>query len=133
MENNNKKSSVFYSYCLNPQIKFETHEEGEKIILLLLHLFLDSNARLFQQNVFFLLQQSVLFLRSRLVLEARDKIQRKIPCCKLFLILQFLLQLLFCLISCQWLFYKFLQLYQQDLRKLLPSNLKHLRVNWRTV
>lgn len=35
MENNNKKSSVFYSYCLNPQIKFETYEEGEKIILLL--------------------------------------------------------------------------------------------------
>lgn len=35
MENNNKKSSVFYSYCLNPQIKFETHEEGEKIYLLL--------------------------------------------------------------------------------------------------
>lgn len=35
MENNNKKSSVFYSYCLNPQINFDTHEEGEKIILLL--------------------------------------------------------------------------------------------------
>ena len=35
MENNNKKSSAFYSYCLNPQIKFETHEEGEKIYLLL--------------------------------------------------------------------------------------------------
>ena len=35
MENNNKKSSAFYSYCLNPQIKFETYEEGEKIYLLL--------------------------------------------------------------------------------------------------
>jgi hypothetical protein len=35
MENNNKKGSVFYSYCLNPRIKFETYEEGEKIILLL--------------------------------------------------------------------------------------------------
>lgn len=35
MENNNKKSSVLYSYCLNPQIKFETYEEGEKIYLLL--------------------------------------------------------------------------------------------------
>lgn len=35
MKNNNKKSSVFYSYCLNPQINFDTHEEGEKIILLL--------------------------------------------------------------------------------------------------
>ncbi len=35
MENNNKKSSVFYSYCLNPQTKFDTQEEGEKIILLL--------------------------------------------------------------------------------------------------
>ncbi|MEK7633929.1 MAG: PH domain-containing protein [Patescibacteria group bacterium] len=35
MENNNKKSSVFYSYNLNPQINFDTHEEGEKIILLL--------------------------------------------------------------------------------------------------
>ena len=35
MENNNKKSSVFYSYNLNPQINFETHGEGEKIILLL--------------------------------------------------------------------------------------------------
>ena len=35
MENNNKKSSVFYSYNLNPQIDFETHGEGEKIILLL--------------------------------------------------------------------------------------------------
>jgi hypothetical protein len=33
MENNNKKSSVFYSYCLNPQINFDTHTEGEKIIL----------------------------------------------------------------------------------------------------
>src|SRR3989338_7711591 len=35
MENNNKKSSVFYSYCLNPQIKFETFEDGEKLLLLL--------------------------------------------------------------------------------------------------
>lgn len=35
MENNNKKSSVFYSYSLNPQINFDTHEEGEKIYLLL--------------------------------------------------------------------------------------------------
>ena len=35
MENNNKKGSVFYSYCLNPQIKFETYQEGEKTILLL--------------------------------------------------------------------------------------------------
>jgi len=35
MENNNKKSSVFYSYSLNPQIKFDTQEEGEKIYLLL--------------------------------------------------------------------------------------------------
>ncbi|HEX7542570.1 MAG TPA: PH domain-containing protein [Patescibacteria group bacterium] len=35
MENNNKKSSAFYSYCLNPQIKFDTYEEGEKIYLLL--------------------------------------------------------------------------------------------------
>ena len=35
MENNNKKSSALYSYCLNPQIKFDTHEEGEEIYLLL--------------------------------------------------------------------------------------------------
>jgi len=35
MENNNKKSSVFYSYCLDPQIKFDTQEEGEKVYLLL--------------------------------------------------------------------------------------------------
>jgi hypothetical protein len=35
MENNNKKGSVFYSYCLDPQVKFETQEEDEKIILLL--------------------------------------------------------------------------------------------------
>lgn len=35
MENNNKKGSVFYSYCLNPQIKFETYEDGEKVFLLL--------------------------------------------------------------------------------------------------
>lgn len=35
MENNNKKSSVFYSYCLNPQSKFDTQEDGEKIYLLL--------------------------------------------------------------------------------------------------
>ena len=35
MENNNKKGSAFYSYCLNPQIRFDTHEEGEKIFLLL--------------------------------------------------------------------------------------------------
>jgi len=33
MENNNKKSSVFYSYSLNPQIKFDTQEEGEKVYL----------------------------------------------------------------------------------------------------
>ncbi len=35
MENNNKKSSVFYSYCLNPQSKFDSQEDGEKIYLLL--------------------------------------------------------------------------------------------------
>ncbi|MFA6017183.1 MAG: hypothetical protein WC744_03800 [Patescibacteria group bacterium] len=35
MENNNKKSSVLRSYCLNPDINFETHEEGEKVFLLL--------------------------------------------------------------------------------------------------
>lgn len=35
MENNNKKGSIFYSYCLNPQIKFETYEDGEKLLLLL--------------------------------------------------------------------------------------------------
>ena len=35
MENNNKKSSALYSYCLNPQIKFDTHEEGEIVYLLL--------------------------------------------------------------------------------------------------
>ncbi|MBI5123041.1 hypothetical protein HZA75_04235 [Candidatus Roizmanbacteria bacterium] len=35
MENNNKKSSVFYSFCLNPQSKFDTQEDGEKIYLLL--------------------------------------------------------------------------------------------------
>ena len=35
MENNNKKSLAFYSYCLNPKVKFDTHEEGEKIYLLL--------------------------------------------------------------------------------------------------
>lgn len=35
MENNNKKSSAFYSYNLNPQIDFETHGEDEKIYLLL--------------------------------------------------------------------------------------------------
>lgn len=35
MENNNKKSSVLYSYCLNPQTKFDTQEEGEKVYLLL--------------------------------------------------------------------------------------------------
>ncbi len=35
MENNNKKSSAFYSYCLNPQTKFDTQEDGEKIYLLL--------------------------------------------------------------------------------------------------
>jgi len=35
MENNNKKSSVLYSYCLNPQVKFDTSEEGEKVSLLL--------------------------------------------------------------------------------------------------
>jgi hypothetical protein len=34
MENNNKKSSAFYSYCLNPQVKFDTSEEGEKVSLL---------------------------------------------------------------------------------------------------
>ncbi len=33
--NNNKKSSVLFSYCLNPKIKFDTHEEGEVIYLLL--------------------------------------------------------------------------------------------------
>ena len=35
MENNNKKGSVFYSYSLNPQAKFNTQEEGEKVYLLL--------------------------------------------------------------------------------------------------
>ena len=35
MENNNKRSSIFHSYCLNPQIKFDTHQEGEKIHLLI--------------------------------------------------------------------------------------------------
>ncbi|KKP61720.1 MAG: hypothetical protein US48_C0009G0001 [Candidatus Levybacteria bacterium GW2011_GWA2_37_36] len=35
MENNNKKSSAFYSYILNPDIKFDTQEDGEKIYLLL--------------------------------------------------------------------------------------------------
>ena len=35
MENNNKKGSVFYSYSLNPQAKFDTQEEGEKVYLLL--------------------------------------------------------------------------------------------------
>ncbi len=35
MENNNKKSSAFYSYCINPKIKFDTQEEGEIIYLLL--------------------------------------------------------------------------------------------------
>ena len=35
MENNNKKSSTFYSYCLNPQIKFDTIEDGEEVYLLL--------------------------------------------------------------------------------------------------
>lgn len=35
MENNNKKSSAFYSYSLNPQAKFDTQEDGEKVYLLL--------------------------------------------------------------------------------------------------
>lgn len=35
MENNNKKSSAFYSYCVNPDIKFDTREEGENVSLLL--------------------------------------------------------------------------------------------------
>jgi hypothetical protein len=35
MENNNKKSSALYSYCLNPQTKFDTQEDGEKVYLLL--------------------------------------------------------------------------------------------------
>lgn len=36
MENNQKsKSKVLFSYLLYPQIKFESYEEGEKIILLL--------------------------------------------------------------------------------------------------
>ncbi len=34
MENNNKKGSVFYSYCLNPKVKFDSQEEGEKVYLL---------------------------------------------------------------------------------------------------
>ena len=34
MENNNKKSSVFYSYCLDPKVKFDSQEEGEKVYLL---------------------------------------------------------------------------------------------------
>jgi hypothetical protein len=33
--NNNKKSSAFYSYCLDPKIKFDSQEEGENIYLLL--------------------------------------------------------------------------------------------------
>ena len=33
--NNNKKSSVFYSYCLNPEVNFDTQAEGEKTFLLL--------------------------------------------------------------------------------------------------
>lgn len=35
MENNNKNGSVFYSYCLDPKVKFETQDDSEKIILLL--------------------------------------------------------------------------------------------------
>jgi len=35
MENNNKKSSAFYSYRLNPDIEFDTREDGEKVSLLL--------------------------------------------------------------------------------------------------
>lgn len=36
MENQQKQiNKSFYSYCLYPQINFETYEEGEKIILLL--------------------------------------------------------------------------------------------------
>ncbi len=35
MENNNKKNSVFYSYSLDPNVKFDTQEEGEKVFLLL--------------------------------------------------------------------------------------------------
>ncbi|VVA44450.1 conserved hypothetical protein [Candidatus Roizmanbacteria bacterium] len=35
MENNNKKSSAFYSYIPNPQTKFDTQEDGENIYLLL--------------------------------------------------------------------------------------------------
>lgn len=35
MENNNKKSSAFYSYLLNPRTKFDTQEDGEKVYLLL--------------------------------------------------------------------------------------------------
>ena len=35
MENNNKKSSAFYSYIINPELKFDTHEVGEKVSLLL--------------------------------------------------------------------------------------------------
>lgn len=34
MENNNKKGSVFYSYCQNPKVKFDSQEEGEKVYLL---------------------------------------------------------------------------------------------------
>jgi len=36
MENNNKSSNhAFFSYCRNPNIKFETYEKGEEVILLL--------------------------------------------------------------------------------------------------
>ncbi len=36
MENQQQQNNLlFFSYCRNPQIKFETYEEGEKVILLL--------------------------------------------------------------------------------------------------
>ena len=36
MENNNNfENKLFFSYIVHPKIKFETYEEGEKILLLL--------------------------------------------------------------------------------------------------
>lgn len=67
MENNNKKSSVFYSYNLNPQVKFETYEEGEKLLLLLRsHPFTQVGWVLNSIFFFFLLFFSNFFLQSLL-------------------------------------------------------------------
>jgi len=67
MENNNNKNSIFYSYCLNPQIKFDTHEEGEKIYLLLRsHPFTQIGWILSSILFFILLFVLDLFLRSLL-------------------------------------------------------------------